>query len=365
MFANKVSNCILLIENQNYKKTGIQFAPNIHAISDVLENKKTGFVATSSSAIDPACFLGGTIQGAYLWDYDLPSYSRRAGDTSGYYLLSKIKDADQDTLHRVLSILPDCNNLSSEAINKILLEVAKRGIPTIRGLSAGDAGAAGDLGMFIASRLLQDKFRIDHAAIDSLLPVLAGTEDTVEICLIIPVDPFRGYLADISNSLNRGRRELTLSRPDLLVIGIRIFEDKVNIHLTPVEVKYRQNSMSEKEAKAALGQAESMRSLLVTLRNQAEKSDIWRLCYQHLLLSMIGFGLRVYSLQREVADQTQRWASYHEKIAEAILRTLDSTSIDAAGRLIIIDFSKPVTPSIMMAMDLMKQLLSRIMTPVE
>lgn len=339
VFANKVVDSILLIENQNHKKTGLQFAPNIHALADILEKKNASFVAASSTAIDPACFLGGTIQGAYLWDYDLPSYSRRAGDTSGYYLLSKIKDADQDTLHRVLKILPDCSNLNSEAINKILLEVAKRGIPTIRGLSAGDAGAAGDLGMFIASRLLQDKFRIDHVNIDSLLPVLSGTENNVTISLIIPVDPFRGYLADISHSLNRRQKDLSLERPDLLVIGIKIVDTQVRIHLTPVEVKYRQNSMTEKEAKAALGQSESMRSLLAAIRGQADKSDMWRMCYQHLLLSMIGFGLRVYSLQRAVADQTQRWASYHELIAEAILGSIESISVDAAGRLIIIDSS--------------------------
>ena len=62
----------------------------------MLEEKKAGFVAVSSSAIDPACFLGGWIEGTYLWDYDLPSYSHRAGDTSGYYLLSQVRDADRD-----------------------------------------------------------------------------------------------------------------------------------------------------------------------------------------------------------------------------------------------------------------------------
>src|SRR5690606_38652346 len=107
--------------------------------------------------------------------YDLPSYSARAGDTSGYYLLSSIKDADRDALSRALARLPGCTGLPAERVNDVLLEVARRGIPTVRGMAGGDTGATGDLGLFIATRMIQDRFRAS-GRVESLLPVLHESE---------------------------------------------------------------------------------------------------------------------------------------------------------------------------------------------
>jgi len=153
------------------------------------------------------------VKGTYLWDYDLPSYSHRAGDTSGYYLLSQVRDADREALGRVLEPLPGGKELGDAQVEQILLEVARRGIPTIRGLSGDDTGATGDLGLFLAVRLLQDQFRVTGNA-DSLLPVLSGSPDDASIAIIIPVDPFRGYLADLAKSLGKERKDASLSRPD-------------------------------------------------------------------------------------------------------------------------------------------------------
>lgn len=339
MFADKVANCIVALEGGQDGKVGLQFAPNVHAVSNMLEEKKAGFVAVSSSAIDPACFLGGWIKGTYLWDYDLPSYSHRAGDTSGYYLLSQVRDADREALRRVLEPLPGGKELGDAQVEQILLEVARRGIPTIRGLSGDDTGATGDLGLFLAVRLLQDQFRVSGNA-DSLLPVLSGSPDDASIAIIIPVDPFRGYLADLAKSLGKERKDASLSRPDLLVVGIRVTDSQVHLHLTPVEVKCRQaNSFSPADAKEALAQARSLSALLQAIRDRASKSLAWRLAYQHLLLSIIGFGLRVYSQHELVTKQAGRWAGYHERIAAAILGPDPSISIDESGRLMVMDGS--------------------------
>jgi DNA phosphorothioation-dependent restriction protein DptH len=153
--ADKVAACLLLIESSGERKVGLRFAPNVHAISEMLEEKKTDFVAISSSSVDPACFLGGWLADSYLWDYDLPSYSQRAGDTNGYYVLSKVRQSDRDGMRKVLARLPGCKELDDSKIGDILLEIARRGIPTIRGLSGDDTGSTGDLGLFVASRLLQ------------------------------------------------------------------------------------------------------------------------------------------------------------------------------------------------------------------
>lgn len=344
VFADKVSGCMVALEGGQDGKIGLQFAPNVHAISSMLEEKKAGFVAVSSSAIDPACFLGGWIKGTYLWDYDLPAYSHRAGDTSGYYLLSQVRDADREALGRVLEPLPGCKDLSAPQVEQILLEVARRGIPTVRGLSGDDTGATGDLGLFLAVRLLQDQFRVS-GNVDSLLPVLAGSPDDASIALIIPVDPFRGYLADLARSLGKERKDASLSRPDLLVIGIHASETQVRLHLTPIEVKCRQGStFSPNDAREALAQAKSLSSLLKGIKERATKSVAWRLAYQHLLLSMIGFGLRVYSQHELVAKQAGRWAGYHERIASAILDPDASITVDANGRLVVMDGSSNSEP---------------------
>jgi DNA phosphorothioation-dependent restriction protein DptH len=336
---DKIASCINLIEGTQDEKIGLQFAPNVHAISDMLEKNNANFVAVSSSAIDPACFLGGWIDGTYLWDYDLPSYSNRAGDTSGYYLLSKIREADREALRRVLELLPGCDNLQEEEIKQILLEVARRGIPTVRGLSGDDTGATGDLGMFLAVRLLQDQFRLSGNQ-ESLLPVISGSHIGATIALIVPVDPFRGYLADLSRSLGKEVKDASLSRPDLLVIGIHIHNSVIRLHLTPVEVKCRQGAnLSQADSKDALAQAKSLSNLFNSIHARAKTSIAWKLAYQHLILSMVGFGLRVYSQQEAVSKKISNWAEYHESIAAAILSPSLSISIDEKGRLIVVDNS--------------------------
>lgn len=333
---DKLAACMLAIECRHDARIGLRFAPNVHAVKDMLEQRATDFVAVSSSAIDPACFLAGWIDGAYLWDYDLPAYSSRAGDTSGYYLLSRVKDADRDGLKRVLTALPGCSGLSNEAVEQILLEVARRGIPTVRGLSGDNTGSTGDLGLFVAVRLLQDEFRIAGNS-SSLLPVVGGSPDNASIAIIVPVDPFRGYLSDMAKSFGK---DASLSRPDLLVIGIQIKEGCVRLRLTPVEVKCRQGgALSKAEAADALAQARALSTLLDAIGARAKQSTIWRVAYQHLLLSMIGFGLRVYSQHGIVGDQAGRWAEYHEMIATTILGVEVPIEIDAAGRLIAVDGS--------------------------
>lgn len=336
VLADKLSACMLALECRRDGRIGLRFAPNIHVVQDMLEGKQADFVAVSSSAIDPACFLAGWIDGAYLWDYDLPAYSSRAGDTSGYYLLSRVKDADRDGLKRVLEAFPDCAELSNDHVEHILLEVARRGIPTVRGLSGDNTGSTGDLGLFVAVRLLQDQFRTS-GNLSSILPVLAGTAANASIAIIVPVDPFRGYLADMAKSFGK---DSSLSRPDLLVVGIRIDGGKVRIRLTPVEVKCRQGSdFSKGEAIEALAQARALSSLFQAISIRAKESAVWQIAYQHLLLSVIGFGLRVYSQHSIIGDQAGRWAEFHENIASAILSPEPPVDIDVSGRLIVIDGS--------------------------
>lgn len=341
--ANKVATCISYIESQDAERTGIRFAPNVNAIRKMLEVRDAQYVATSSSAVDPAAFLGGWLEEAYLWDYDLPSYSRRSGDTNGYYLLSKVKVADIDALVRSVSRLPRCNGMDRNQLHDMLHEIARRGIPTVRGMSGEDTGSTGDLGVFVCSRLLQDMFR-PSGRYDSLVPILDGEgEDNANVCIIVPVDPFQGFIDDLAKSLAGHGKSASLSRPDLLAIGVRIRGDAVRIHMTPIEVKCYPDSVF-RDTKSALDQAQNLSRLLTAMLPHPGQPVAWALGFQHLVLSIMNFGMRVYSQNRVVAKQEALWSRLHEMIASAILSPVDCISIDQHGRLLIIDSNKSSRP---------------------
>ncbi|RYD26067.1 MAG: ATP-binding protein, partial [Lysobacteraceae bacterium] len=337
--ADKVAACVGTMESLGDRRTGMRFAPNVNAVRDMLETRRTDFVAVSSSAIDPACFLGGWLEDAYLWDYDMPSYSHRAGDTNGYYLLSRVKQADREALSKALGRLPGCAAIEPDQVQDVLLEIARRGIPTIRGLAGDNAGATGDLGLFVAVRLLQDRFRLSNIG-ESLVPVIDGSGEDVTVCIIVPVDPFRGYFSDLARSLGKDRKDASLSRPDLLVIGVKLGADGVRIHLTPVEVKCRPGSVfPPSEVNDALEQARTFSRLLANMLPHDGQPVAWALGFQHLLLSIIGFGMRVYSQHPDVVGREAQWSSLHERIAAAILDPRPCVSVDQRGRLIIVDDS--------------------------
>ncbi len=339
VLADKVAACVGAIESLGDRRTGMRFAPNVNAVRDMLETRNTDFVAVSSSAIDPACFLGGWLENAYLWDYDMPSYSHRAGDTNGYYLLSKVKKADREALSKALARLPGCAGIDTDQVQNVLLEIARRGIPTIRGLAGDNAGATGDLGLFIAVRLLQDRFRISSAG-ESLVPVIDGIGEDVAVCIIVPVDPFRGYFSDLAKSLSKDKRDASLSRPDLLVVGVKLGPLGVRIHLTPIEVKCRPGSVfPPSEIGDALDQARTFSRLLSSMLPHEGQPVAWALGFQHLLLSIIGFGMRVYSQHPDVVGREAQWATIHERIAAAILDSNPCVSVDQRGRLIVVDDS--------------------------
>lgn len=333
--ADRAATAIARLENLGTNRYGYTFAPSVHAIRSALRN--SDYAAVSSSAVDPACFLGQWLEDMYLWDYELPSYSQRAGDSNGYYLLSSVKPQDLEALRSVLSKLPGCESMGDESLKEIILEVARRGIPTVRGLSRGDTGASGDLGLLVASRLIQDEFRTG-ASPGSILPVLKEESGSTELALVIPVDPFRGYIEDLSRAVGRG----SLQRPDLLVAGIVVGDTRVACRLTPVEVKYRgKDTMAPAAAQDALQQARGFSELLKHLRDRALDPDLllWRLAFQHLVSSMLGFALRVYSQQRIVANRAADWAKLHARIVGALLGDEMELEVDKRGRLVILDGS--------------------------
>ena len=220
--------------------------------------------------------MGEWLSGAYLWDYTLPSYSQRAGDVCGSYLISRIKEVDREALQNVISQLPGGERLKPAEVDALLHEVARRGIPTVRELSGDDTKAAGALGMFVAARLLQDVFRIDGGP-GGLLPVTRMIDGLPTVTIVVPVDPFRAHIDELARATRTGR-DGAGKRPDLLVVTFQIRSGSVAIRLVPVEVKLRSGgAMSKDESLAALSQARSLSTVIQDLRERAEKLTLWRL----------------------------------------------------------------------------------------
>ncbi|MFO1325430.1 MAG: ATP-binding protein [Burkholderiales bacterium] len=341
--ADKVLAALLRLENLSPQRLAYTFAPSVPTIQTALD--AANYVAVSSAAIDPACFLGGWLKDSYLWDYDLPSYSSRSGDNNGYYLLSRIKEVDREALADVLVKLPGCKGLDDSVLERLILEVARRGIPTVRGLSSGHSGASGDLGLFVASRLLQDEFRVASNNSESLLPVWRELGDRSDIALVIPVDPFRGYIEDLTRALAKPKNQ----RPDLLVAWIRTQGTRIHCKLTPVEVKYRgaDDPMAQNARREALGQARSLGELIGLLQDKAVDSEapVWKVAFHHFVSSILNFGFRVYSQQLAVSKRGGlAWAECHAAVIDALLAEDLNVDIDERGRLIVVDGSPASLP---------------------
>lgn len=348
--------CFENIGNEDHKKYTLMFSPSINKIEEIFEKQKAKYVAISSSTFDPSCFSYDAVKGAYLWDYDLPHYSLRAGDHNGYYLLTNISTTDQESLkNSIINLLSTHDNqkqlkdtLQKEQIcSDILIEISKRGIPKIRTLSGFDTTSRGDLGVFVSTRILQDSFRTE-VKYKSLLDI--AEEDTSDhestfnyINLLIPVDPFQDYIDDLCNSINLNRM-----RPDLIVASICIDNQPKelsikSVKLTPVEIKFRKTELGVKDESHALEQAQSFYKLIDNLKiisqskvkNSERKLSLWELTYQNLLLTMLSYGFRIYAnLPISQNKLKSKWLEIEHKVAEFVFNSPTDIDIDKDGRIV-------------------------------
>ena len=106
---------------------------------------KSQHTAISSSGTDASCFFG-TTDNSFLWDYELPVYSQRAGENTGYYLLAQETDGVKTAVKSALSVLgKGQKEINNEEISKILLEVSRRGMPTLKKLTSGGSESLGEI----------------------------------------------------------------------------------------------------------------------------------------------------------------------------------------------------------------------------
>ncbi|MDG1004469.1 MAG: hypothetical protein P8N58_06275, partial [Emcibacteraceae bacterium] len=324
-----LSNCVDEIERQCRDEfDSYIFAPDMSKLGDVVNH--SSYTALSSSDIDAACFFGNTDR-AYLWDYELPSYSRRAGENSGYYLLAKESQGMLHAVRSALKLLGKDDELSDQVISSMLEEISRRGMPTLKRLTAGGSMSLGEIGMLTALRVLQSEFEEEPASL-GLLPV-GVDNDTLNI--IISADPFQKHFDDIRAAINFKSGE----RPDLLVFSVRFSSGlPAKMQITAIEVKARSGSMSPKEKSSALGQASNFSQFMKSIQAKAETVDLWGIAWRNLLATMLDYGFRVYGQLDKFMKQNE-WAEKHSEILKSIANNELVIDIDTRGRLLIIDNS--------------------------
>jgi MoxR-like ATPase len=308
--------------------THFRFTPNQDAVGSRLQNAI--FLSVTSSQVDPACVVRGTVgQGGYLWDYELPGVLGGGESSLGYYLVAHPTSAMCDAVERAATLVSS----SPPSIPGLLEEISRHGIPILKRLASGGSQSRGELGLLLATRLLQDAFRA--GATSPRLPVWVGNC----IHLVLPVDPYEELFDGLRGGLLS--RSATAQRPDLIVVAIQIQggDQPVAVKLTPVEVKYRATGMAATDMRAALGQAANLGSLLDAVWVQALPTDLWRTCTAALLAQFLDFGFRIYAAPWLHKRQPDGWAATHQRVMQDVLEGTAQVTVNASGRLVVFDGS--------------------------
>lgn len=331
---NKVGRCCDLLENtcREYFDSYL-FAPRLHTLDAGLRHAR--YCAVSSSNVDAPCFFDGT-RSSYLWDYDLPSYGRKAGENSGYFLLAKESPTMIRAVQSACKAIASTSEIHQEKVESMLREVSRRGMPTLKKLTVGGSASLGEIGMLIALRLLQSEFEESPAG-PGIAPVKAQGE---VLNLVIPVDPFQNHFEDLRRALQQKAGE----RPDLIVVSIR-FEagQPIAAKVTPIEVKARSSVMSTTDRRSALGQATAFADLLKSISAKGEKNELWGVAWRSLIASWLDYAFRVYGQLDQFLNHAD-WSKLHESVLDAVMSGALSPHIDDRGRLIVVDLSSTSGP---------------------
>ncbi|MGI9075490.1 MAG: AAA family ATPase [Bryobacteraceae bacterium] len=306
----------------------LQFQPNHAAIGTRLQ--QSIYLAVTSSQIDPAWIIrGARAQNGYVWDYELPG-ALGVNEGAGYYLVATPRDAMRRSIERAALLVTN----NPPPVNELLDEISCRGIPILKRLAAGGSQSRGELGLLLTVRLLQDAFRPNTTV---RLPVI--NEKCIH--LILPVDPYEQPLERLRRALPS--TTTTAQRPDLLVFAIHRAAP-ISIKITPIEVKFRQGTMSNNELRDALQQAANLAGTLDTLWAQPPENDLWGVCGTTLLARCLDLAFRIYADENIHGIPASDWSTIEQQVLTAVLEGTATMTVNTAGRLIA--FENTTTPSI-------------------
>lgn len=286
--------------------------------------RKADYCAISSSVVDPSAFFSSNGENL-LWDYELPSYSKKHSSQSGFYLLAKRSEMILSAVKKSLQTIPEIKNIQNETITNILKEISGRGIPTLKTLASGGASANGELGMLTAMHLLQNFEEEDESF--EFFPI----KHENRINLLIPVDPFLSQINALYDRLKIERQ-----RPDLIALSFCRNKGEVErIKITPIEIKYRDKQMDNSQLRKALFQCQNFKNFYNKLEEFSSRSQLWDIARCRLLTDMITFSFATYGRRIKNQQEKIEWAVIQSKLIRAINHQ-EKIEIDKNGRLIVV-----------------------------
>ena len=308
----------------------VLFSPDLALLEDTLSISK--YCAVSSSSLDQSCFsnLNDT---TYLWDYELPNYSRNTTDNSGYYLLASETENMRIAVKNSLKALSSDLAPNDDQISKLLQEISLRGIPTLKNITSGGTISFGEVGLLVALKFLQWSFDVESKR--GIIPV--RNDNTLNF--IIPSDIFYKRYNRFRQNL---KAKLTDQRPDLLVISILLSEHHdlpEAIKITPIEVKTRTDSFSSNDETNALKQTKEFSKFLNEFEKVSHETEMWGIAWREMIVSWIDYGFRVLG-QTYSANDAEEWKSLHQSVINSVLNDKIKIEIDQDGRLIAISDQK-------------------------
>lgn len=330
--AGLVEETVLHFEEAAASDEGVsqlRFRPNQKAIGERLE-QRSRFVAVTSSQVDPACFSrGAEAQNGFIWDYEVPGALGMEEASAGYYLITKSSPAMKVAISKAVNLVTQ----QTIAVDDVLNEVSRRGIPILKRMAAGGSASRGELGLLLAVRLLQDAFRGEGGKVR--LPVWNGD------CghLILPVDPYEAPLTRLGQHL---RQSKSIRYADLIVFSIYAPEAEgasVALRITPLEVKFREGQMSPSDLAEALDQAASLGEVLTQLWATPHQEVLWKTCSLALLAQFVEYAFRIYADERIHGLSAARWTAKQECVLQTILSGDAQVDVNSAGCLLVFDNS--------------------------
>ena len=302
--------------------SGIEYKPNQIAIGRRLVNAQ--LVAVTSGQIDLACLTRGIEeQEAFLWHYELPSLLD-SSNQAGYFLITRPTDGMRKSIEAAIEFLIKATP-SDDDIKATIREVSRRGIPVLKKVSEGGSNARGELGTLLVARYLQDIFR--PAATRRGIPV----RETDITTFMLPVDPFEDVFEALGDRLGDGPS----IRPDLLVFSIRKIPTEITIRITPIEVKFRENSLSDSDAKHAHQQAKKfvdiIQNAVINPQNAA-----WEIGGSAVLAECLDYAFRLHSGTAITNIAHDEWTSFHAECIASVLQRTAKLEIHESGIVIAI-----------------------------
>lgn len=285
-----------------------------------------------AAGMDPAVVAHLLDDGdSYVW-----RYSRDTAGDDGYFVVARSDTAIIENMSAHLTALDTAVEFDEQRIKSIVAEFGKRGLDSLHAAVGGGVAAAGAIGTFVTSHVLQP-FSLGGGIFPDNGPSAPPYN------FLVPLDPFREMLAGINRSLKLGT---AIPRPDFLALSATVDSGSrgLRLKITPVEAKCYSATISTSQRRKMLDQqCRAFSALLEKLFHPDVDSDqgqeLWSLARRKLLAQMLMTGIHIRAHAADNGWKSEDGRYLATDLCSRLMNCDPSAEIDPFGRLVLIDGS--------------------------